>query len=307
MGEVRNFKSPKTMPFLQSHKNNNWRIFIMRSFSPLDDYLFSQYMASKGMENQLKSFINSVIMENNDIVVSIDIIANKLIAGEIKGKKNCILDLRSVASDGRHFIVEVQRQNQYYFKKRSLLYLAREYSNSAKKGKIEDLRAHVLINILDFDFCKNDIANQKFNITGNIDNCLYSDYLTIYNINIQAFRKMKKDLNNPLHRWMIFFDNKSSDELINEVIEMDEDIKLADKKFNELLSDDEAFHDYQMRQLAKMEFEGELSHSKEEGIKEGELKGKMETAISLLRKGFDLNLVSEVTNLPTSKLKDLKY
>jgi hypothetical protein len=51
-----------------------------------------------------------------------------------------------------------------------------EYSNSAKKGKIEDLRAHVLINILDFDFCKNDVANQKFNILESIDNCLYSDY-----------------------------------------------------------------------------------------------------------------------------------
>ncbi|MDR2830904.1 MAG: hypothetical protein LBB45_07725 [Methanobrevibacter sp.] len=49
---------------------------------------------------------------------------------------------------------------------------------------------------------------------------------------------MKKDLNNPLHRWIIFFDVKSSDELINEVIEMYEDIKLADEKFNELLSDE---------------------------------------------------------------------
>ncbi|MDR2544465.1 MAG: Rpn family recombination-promoting nuclease/putative transposase [Methanobrevibacter sp.] len=27
-----------------------------------------------------------------------------------------------MASDGRYFIVEVQRQNQYHFKKRSLLY-----------------------------------------------------------------------------------------------------------------------------------------------------------------------------------------
>ncbi|MDR2622956.1 MAG: hypothetical protein LBC39_00055 [Methanobrevibacter sp.] len=32
---------------------------------------------------------------------------------------------------------------------------------------------------------------------------------------------------------------------------MDENIELADKKFNELFSDEEAFHDYQMRQLAK--------------------------------------------------------
>ncbi|MDR2830407.1 MAG: hypothetical protein LBB45_05140 [Methanobrevibacter sp.] len=32
------------------------------------------------------------------------IIANKLIAGEISGKKNCVLDLSLVAFDGRHFI-----------------------------------------------------------------------------------------------------------------------------------------------------------------------------------------------------------
>jgi len=34
-----------------------------------------------------------------------------------------------------------------------------------------------------------------------------------------------------------------------QIIWVDEDIKLADEKFNELLSDEEAFHDYQMRQL----------------------------------------------------------
>jgi predicted transposase/invertase (TIGR01784 family) len=300
-------------------------------------------MASEGMERQLKSFINAVLKENNDSIEFIRIIENKLISAEIKGQKNCILDLRSIASDGRYFIVEVQRQDQYHFKKRSLLYLAREYSNSAKKGELNDLKPHTLINILDFNFCKDDLPNRKFNIRSETDECLYSDHLTIYNINIPAFRQLKeKDLNNPLHRWMIFFDKKSPKKLINEVINMDENIRLADEKFNELLSDEKAFHDYQMRQLAKMEFESELNYSRKEGriegkiegMKEGELKGikkgkiegkiegmkegmikgkqkgmndgKLEIAINLLRKGMELDLVSEVTNLPISKLKSLK-
>jgi len=205
-----------------------------------------------------------------------------------------------------------------------------------KKGELNDLKPHTLINILDFKFCQNNLTNQKFNILGNKDQCLYSDYLTIYNINIPAFRKLKeKDLNNPLHRWMMFFDKKSPKKLIDEVIKMDEDIKVADEKFNELLSDEKAFHDYQMRQLAKMEFESELIHSRKEGelkgikegkiegIKKGKIKGmkegiikgeqkgmndgKLEIAINLLRKGMELDLVSEVTNLPISKLKNLKY
>ncbi|MDR2544971.1 MAG: hypothetical protein LBD03_05430 [Methanobrevibacter sp.] len=125
-----------------------------------------------------------------------------------------------------------------------------------------------------------------------------------YNLSIPAFRQLKeKELKNPLHRWMIFFDKKSLKRLMGEVIEMDEDIKLADEKFNELLSDEEAFHDYQMRQLAKMELESELHYREEKGIKES----KLEIAINFLRKGMELDLVSEVTNLPISKLKSLKY
>jgi hypothetical protein len=58
------------------------------------------------------------------------------------------------------------------------------------------------------------LQHQKFNILGNIDNYLYLKYLTIYNINFITFRKVKKDLNNPLHGWMIFFEIESSDELI---------------------------------------------------------------------------------------------
>ncbi|MDR1819511.1 MAG: hypothetical protein LBR15_04595 [Methanobrevibacter sp.] len=46
---------------------------------------------------------------------------------------------------------------------------------------------------------------------------------------------------------------------------MDENIRLADEKFNDLLSNEKAFHDYQMRQLSKMEFEGELDYREEKG------------------------------------------
>jgi predicted transposase/invertase (TIGR01784 family) len=78
-----------------------------------------------------------------------------------------------------------------------------------------------------------------------------------------------------------------------------------------------------MRQLAKMELESELNHSRKqgkiEGIKEGELKGikkgkiegikegKLEIAVNLLSRGMELDLVSEITNIPIAKLKSLKH
>ncbi|MDR2544464.1 MAG: hypothetical protein LBD03_02785 [Methanobrevibacter sp.] len=66
-----------------------------------------------------------------------------------------------------------------------------------------------------------------------------------------------------------------------------------------------------MRQLAKMELGSELNYREEKGIKKGKIEGmkegKLEIAVNLLRKGMELDLVSEVTNLPISKLKSLKY
>jgi predicted transposase/invertase (TIGR01784 family) len=76
-----------------------------------------------------------------------------------------------------------------------------------------------------------------------------------------------------------------------------------------------------MRQLAIMEIEGEIHHSEEkgriegekegikkgkkEGIKEGKKEEKVEIAINMLKKGVDLNFISEVTNLPISKIQNL--
>jgi hypothetical protein len=50
---------------------------------------------------------------------------------------------------------------------------------------------------LDYKFCEEESYTQKFNIVGNSNNCLYSKYMAIYNLNIPAFRKIKKDSDNP--------------------------------------------------------------------------------------------------------------
>ncbi|MDR1820304.1 MAG: hypothetical protein LBR15_08690 [Methanobrevibacter sp.] len=48
-------------------------IYTTRYFDPLDDFLFSKYMASEGMEKQVKSFTNAVLREDNDSIEFINI------------------------------------------------------------------------------------------------------------------------------------------------------------------------------------------------------------------------------------------
>lgn len=115
------------------------------------DFLFSSYMASKGCERQLNGLVNAILVENNEYnVFDLKIVDNKFLSGKVADNKNCILDLRSKSFDGRVVNIEVQRQGEKYFRRRSHLYISREFSNSAEKGGLERLKSHILINIIGF-------------------------------------------------------------------------------------------------------------------------------------------------------------
>ncbi|RBQ22540.1 hypothetical protein ALNOE001_17400 [Candidatus Methanobinarius endosymbioticus] len=63
-----------------------------RNYNPLNDFLFSQYMAKSGCEKQLIGLINSILKENNEKTIeNIEIIDNKFIPGKIIGKKVAFL------------------------------------------------------------------------------------------------------------------------------------------------------------------------------------------------------------------------
>ncbi|MDR2343920.1 MAG: hypothetical protein LBD86_05255 [Spirochaetaceae bacterium] len=47
-------------------------------------------------------------------------------------------------------------------------------------------------------------------------------------IDLVKWRKLKeKDLNDPLHRWMVYFDERSPPALVEEVLNMDSAIKMT--------------------------------------------------------------------------------
>ncbi|RBQ22541.1 hypothetical protein ALNOE001_18180 [Candidatus Methanobinarius endosymbioticus] len=63
---------------------------------------------------------------------------------------------------------------------------------------------------------------------------------------------MKRNLilNNELTKWLIFLDKNSPMELINMVTTKDENIKTAEEKIEELLSNELLLHDIHMRKQA---------------------------------------------------------
>ena len=149
-----------------------------KNYDPLNDALFSKYMASKESRKQFLSFINAIFTYHNEKEINdIKIINNKVLYPVIDGQKTCVLDLRSITNDGAKIIVELQDKNQYFFKKRSVTYLCGELYKSGEKGKIENLKPHILINILNFNYCKFGRYNAKFNMIDTTEiECKYQIY-----------------------------------------------------------------------------------------------------------------------------------
>jgi predicted transposase/invertase (TIGR01784 family) len=136
----------------------------------------------------------------------------------------------------------------------------------------------------------------------------------------------EKDIaNEPLHRWLAWFDPGSDPDLVAEVIRMDNAIQKANKRQEHVLSDEEALRIYEMREKAEWDYlaaqkralrlgreeglkEG-LEEGREEGLEEGLKKGRAENTLEIARKmkyaGMRFSEISEFTGLAQEQIQSL--
>ncbi|WP_169805511.1 Rpn family recombination-promoting nuclease/putative transposase, partial [Methanobrevibacter filiformis] len=101
-----------------------------------------------------------------------------------------------------------------------------------------------------------------------------NNLLEMHFIEMPKFRKMSdKDLNDPLHRWLMFLDRNTDQKILDDVIEMDEAIGKAQERINYVSQDKEALRAYQMREMALSDMTTAMNTARREGLKEGEIKG----------------------------------
>jgi hypothetical protein len=86
---------------------------------------------------------------------------------------------------------------------------------------------------------------------------LLTEALEIHFVSMYKFRQLKeteKDIvNNPLHRWLTFFNKETDEETIKKIIEMDRAIDKAYEKIAFISRDAETLRLYNMREMALMD------------------------------------------------------
>jgi predicted transposase/invertase (TIGR01784 family) len=206
--------------------------------SPMDDFLFITTFGKKGNEILLKSLINSIFKDKNipeiDKLEILDVREQKV--DRKKGKKT-VLDIRAKADDDIQINIEAQQSSPKDFKLRILYYFCGEIKDSIDEGdKYSDIPNMVQIIINSKNMFEYEEFHNTFHLSrdGHI-NQYFSEDFRIHTIEIPKFiDNVEIDLNDPLHRWLLFLNPYTSNETMEEIMELDPVIKMA--KTNGFLS-----------------------------------------------------------------------
>ena len=137
--------------------------------------------------------------------------------------------------------------------------------------------------------------------------CLLTDALEIHFIDVKKFNALpEKDIkNDSLHRWLTFFDQSISDDLLKELIDMDAAIYKANEKMIFLANDKEVLRLYNMREMAQIDYNSGMKKARDEGKAEGKAEAKTETARNLLEMNMTHEQIAKATGLTPEEINSL--
>ena len=172
----------------------------------------------------------------------------------------------------------------------------------------------VAINIVDFDFPPGGNFHTCFHLREDTDpSLILSPALEIHFVNMVKWRRGEKDLNEPLNRWLTWFDERSPPELIAEVANMDSAIMAAYMQQDFITQNKEAWQDYWMQRKVEHDRISNLNGARREGEEIGQQRGQQlgreEKALEIARKmktaGRPCSEIEEFTGLPSDIIAQL--
>ena len=121
-----------------------------------------------------------------------------------------------------------------------------------------------------------------------------------YFIELPKFRKAHPDMDDKLNQWLAFLDNYDRG-LVEMAEKKNKTIGKAREEMNYLTGD------AAVRRLAELreKWEHDYADTKEYGRQEGKQEEKIEIAKELLKKGFEIKVISEITKLSEEEIKNI--
>ena len=274
-------------------KNNNTAVFM----NPYTDFGFKKLFGTEPNKDILISFLNSLFDGDQKTIVDLRYL-NTEVLGPYYGDRNSVFDVYCTTENGGHFIVEMQRSDQPYFKDRTVYYASASIVNQAPKGedwnyKLDDV---CVVGILNFVFPRKEYADDsyvhKVKLKDTDDNHEVYDKLTFYYVEMPKFKKTEDELVTMQDKWLYVLKNICS--MLEQPKELQD--KVFSKFFKEarigMFTKEEQFA-YMVSQKHYWDNRNTIAYSYEKG----EAHAKSEIARKMLEAGADPVFIKEVTGV----------
>jgi predicted transposase/invertase (TIGR01784 family) len=195
--------------------------------NPFTDFGFKKLFGEESALPRLKSLIEDALKLEKPIRDLRFMSAEQL--GARDDERRAVYDVYCTADDGSHFIVELQRAKQHFFKDRTVFYASFPIRAQAQKGDWNyKLDPVYCLGILNFAFsdtepdCWHHIVQLK-NQTGEV----FYNKLTFAFLELKKFNKTPEECTCQLDRWCYLLRNMDAISDIPEVLKTDGLIKSA--------------------------------------------------------------------------------
>ena len=192
-----------------------------------NDIAFRKIFGNENRKEVLISFLNAVLLLDNDKkIVTVDILTPYQLPA-LKGGKVTIVDVKAKDQNDKNYIVEMQVAEADGFDKRVLYYASKSYSSQIERGDLyEKLNPTFFIGILSFNITQNPgyISRHKIVDIETGEN-LISD-IEFNFIELPKFNKNETELKTIIDQWVYFIKNAENLEVIPGNVE-DEGLKSA--------------------------------------------------------------------------------
>jgi len=234
-------------------------------------------------------------------IVDIDFISQED-QPEILGLKSLRFDVICRDKNDNTFVVEMQRHHEPAFIQRTVHYCAKVYSSGLRKGeKYSSLTPVVLLVFLNFRmFDRKNKYISHYVLKDKIDNDTLTNDFQITYVEIDKFNKT--DIQTIEDEWMYLFkDYKTKGELEN----ASDEVATAMKLLQSMSKEEMEAYDEEVKQA--IDFEGilktEKEASKQEGLKEGEERGRQAIVLRMIQQGLGTSQITDITGLTKTQLE----
>ena len=263
-----------------------------------NDVAFRKIFGNENRKEVLISFLNAVLLlENDKKIISVDILTPYQLP-DLKGGKVTIVDVKAKDQSDKSYIVEMQVADVDGFDKRVLYYASKSYSSQIDRGDLyENLNPTFFIGILDFEITQNKDCVSRHKIVDIATGENFIKDIEFNFIELPKFKKKESELISVIDQWIYFIKNAEDLSVIPENVK-DNGLKKA--------YEDADKHNWTKSELDAYDYVLMREQDARGRITLVEKKVKKEIASKLMKRGFSDEEIANDTGLTLEQIKVIR-